>query len=187
MSQVRLLLASVVVADGPRVLPEGETPKDWRLGPLKDLNGYFPFDPAEDKAEWTKRAERVRRQMKVALGLWPEPTRTRLVLQERERELARPGFNPWLTMLTCIFLHGGWMHFLGNMWFLFIFGDNVEDRVGHLGYALFYFKGVAPPEYTMIDIYKGIMPFVVLQIIGLTLMIAFPGIITWLPSVFFSG
>ncbi len=52
--------------------------------------------------------------------------------------------NPWITLLTCIFLHGGWMHFLGNMWFLYIFGDNVEDRIGHVGYLLFYlFCGVA--------------------------------------------
>ncbi len=63
---------------------------------------------------------------------------------ERPRELAPAPFSPWLTLLTCIFLHGGWMHFLGNMWFLFIFGDNVEDRIGHLGYLLFYlFSGVA--------------------------------------------
>ncbi|TWU02805.1 rhomboid family intramembrane serine protease [Stieleria varia] len=45
---------------------------------------------------------------------------------------------PWLTVLTCIFLHGGWMHFLGNMWFLYVFGDNVEDRLGHIGFALLY-------------------------------------------------
>jgi hypothetical protein len=45
---------------------------------------------------------------------------------------------PILTLLTCILLHGGWMHFLGNMWFLHIFGDNVEDRFGHVGYLLFY-------------------------------------------------
>jgi membrane associated rhomboid family serine protease len=57
---------------------------------------------------------------------------------ERERPLEAPEFTPWLTLLTCIFLHGGWMHFLGNMWFLHIFGDNVEDRLGHLGYLLFY-------------------------------------------------
>jgi membrane associated rhomboid family serine protease len=43
-----------------------------------------------------------------------------------------------LTMLTCIFLHGGWMHFLGNMWFLWIFGDNIEDRLGHIGFLIFY-------------------------------------------------
>jgi membrane associated rhomboid family serine protease len=49
-----------------------------------------------------------------------------------------PAVAPLLTMLTCIFLHGGWMHFLGNMWFLWIFGDNVEDRFGHLGYLVFY-------------------------------------------------
>lgn len=54
------------------------------------------------------------------------------------RRAAESPFTPWLTLLTCIFLHGGWMHFLGNMWFLFIFGDNVEDRFGHLGYLLFY-------------------------------------------------
>ena len=51
---------------------------------------------------------------------------------------------PLLTMLTCIFLHGGWMHILGNMWFLWIFGDNIEDRLGHVGYLLFYVvSGVA--------------------------------------------
>jgi hypothetical protein len=43
-----------------------------------------------------------------------------------------------LTLLTCVFLHGGWLHFLGNMWFLWVFGDNVEDRLGHGGYLAFY-------------------------------------------------
>ena len=38
-----------------------------------------------------------------------------------------------------MFLHGGWAHVLGNMWFLWIFGDNVEDRLGHLRYVVFYF------------------------------------------------
>ncbi|MBX3436811.1 MAG: rhomboid family intramembrane serine protease [Planctomycetaceae bacterium] len=54
------------------------------------------------------------------------------------RPAAPSAVPPVLTMLTCIFLHGGWMHFLGNMWFLHIFGDNVEDRFGHLGYLIFY-------------------------------------------------
>jgi membrane associated rhomboid family serine protease len=40
--------------------------------------------------------------------------------------------------VTSAFLHAGWAHFLGNMIFLWIFGDNVEDRFGHAGYALFY-------------------------------------------------
>jgi membrane associated rhomboid family serine protease len=56
----------------------------------------------------------------------------------------KPPFAPIFTLLTCVFLHGGWGHFLGNMWFLHIFGDNVEDRLGHLGYLIFYLlAGVA--------------------------------------------
>jgi rhomboid family protein len=46
--------------------------------------------------------------------------------------------------LTSTFLHGGWLHLIGNMWFLWIFGDNVEDRIGHILFILFYlFCGVA--------------------------------------------
>ena len=42
---------------------------------------------------------------------------------------------------TSMFLHGGWMHLIGNMWFLWIFGDNVEDRMGHLRYVALYLAG----------------------------------------------
>ena len=44
----------------------------------------------------------------------------------------------WLTVLTSMFLHGGVMHVLGNCWFLWIFGNNIEDRLGHFRYLLFY-------------------------------------------------
>lgn len=44
----------------------------------------------------------------------------------------------WMDVLTSIFLHGGWMHLIGNMWFLWIYGDNVEDILGHAKYLLFY-------------------------------------------------
>lgn len=44
----------------------------------------------------------------------------------------------WVTILTSMFLHGGWVHILANMWTLIIFGDNVEDRMGHAGYLVFY-------------------------------------------------
>jgi rhomboid family protein len=43
-----------------------------------------------------------------------------------------------IPMFTSMFLHEGWRHVLGNMWFLFIFGDNVEDYLGHFSYLLFY-------------------------------------------------
>ena len=50
----------------------------------------------------------------------------------------------WLPVLTSMFLHGGWLHFLGNMLYLWIFGDNVEDRLGHGRFVLFYlFCGMA--------------------------------------------
>lgn len=77
------------------------------------------------------------------------------------------GFDPlWFAMLICVNLQTSFL-------------------TPPFGYALFYFKGVAPPEYSMGDIYRGIIPFVIIQIIGLALMILFPQIITWLPSVFF--
>src|SRR2546421_6676226 len=69
------------------------------------------------------------------------------------RELAMPGdqLNQFLqiygvvpayfsapTLITSMFLHGSWSHVLGNMWYLWIFGDNVEDRVGHGRFIVFY-------------------------------------------------
>jgi len=76
-------------------------------------------------------------------------------------------FNPlWFAMLICVNLQTSFL-------------------TPPFGYALFYFKGVAPPEYTMSDIYRGIIPFVIIQVIGLALMISFPEIITWLPDLFF--
>jgi membrane associated rhomboid family serine protease len=50
----------------------------------------------------------------------------------------------WVTIVSSMFLHGGWLHILSNMWVLFIFGDNVEERMGGLSYLLFYLlSGVA--------------------------------------------
>jgi membrane associated rhomboid family serine protease len=50
-----------------------------------------------------------------------------------------PGPNPiWLTLLTSMFMHGGWLHIGGNMLFLFIFGDNIEKAYGHIKYLVFY-------------------------------------------------
>jgi tripartite ATP-independent transporter DctM subunit len=53
------------------------------------------------------------------------------------------------------------------------------------GYSLFYFKGVAPPEYTMGDVYKGILPFVAIQVFGLALLAIFPQLVSYLPDLFF--
>jgi membrane associated rhomboid family serine protease len=48
------------------------------------------------------------------------------------------GLEQILPFFTSMFLHGGFLHILGNMWFLYIFGDNIEDTIGHIRYFLFY-------------------------------------------------
>ncbi len=67
-----------IAAEIPRALPPGELPKDVRLGPLTELDGYFPFTPPATREAWAQRSEQVRMQLRVALGLWPEPTKTPL-------------------------------------------------------------------------------------------------------------
>jgi len=47
-------------------------------------------------------------------------------------------FQQYLPFLSSMFLHGGFLHILMNMWFLYIFGDNIEDRLGHIRYLVFY-------------------------------------------------
>ncbi len=77
-------------------------------------------------------------------------------------------FNPlWFAMLMCVNLQTSFL-------------------TPPFGYALFYFKGVAPEGIEIGHIYRGIIPFVGLQLIGLALLIIFPDIITWLPSVLFN-
>lgn len=53
--------------------------------------------------------------------------------------LANP--TTWLPLFTHMWLHAGWFHIISNMWVLFIFGDNVEDRIGSLRYLVFYLVG----------------------------------------------
>lgn len=78
-------------------------------------------------------------------------------------------FNPlWFSLLLCVNLQTSFL-------------------TPPFGYALFYFKGVAPEGYTMGHIYRGILPFVMLQIVGLIILGVFPGLVTWLPSIFFGA
>ncbi|MBW3613112.1 MAG: rhomboid family intramembrane serine protease [Chloroflexi bacterium] len=63
-----------------------------------------------------------------------------ITVQGETREIPQePGPSPiWLTLFTSMFMHGGWLHLGGNMLFLWIFGDNVEHRIGHGLYLVFY-------------------------------------------------
>ena len=54
------------------------------------------------------------------------------------RAACEVGGPAWGTVFTSMFLHGGWFHLILNMWFLWVFGNNVEDAMGHGGYLLFY-------------------------------------------------
>ena len=78
-------------------------------------------------------------------------------------------FNPlWFAMLLCVNLQTSFL-------------------TPPFGYALFYFKGVAPPEYTMGHIYRGILPFVGLQLLAIGIITMFPSLVTWLPELFFGA
>ncbi len=74
-----------------------------------------------------------------------------------------------------------------SLWFAMLVAINLQTSflTPPFGFALFYLKGVAPPEVTTGHLYRGIIPFVGLQLIGLTLVIIFPNLVTWLPSVLF--
>jgi membrane associated rhomboid family serine protease len=48
------------------------------------------------------------------------------------------GLPAWVTVLTSMFMHGGWMHLVGNVWFLWVFGNNIEDSTGHGRFLVFY-------------------------------------------------
>lgn len=79
--------------------------------------------------------ERFFYQAAVVPALFTGPDRSLGVFDVVYSNL-HPGLD--LRVLFSMFLHGGWTHFLGNMLYLWIFGDNVEDRMGHLRYLVFY-------------------------------------------------
>jgi TRAP-type mannitol/chloroaromatic compound transport system permease large subunit len=55
------------------------------------------------------------------------------------------------------------------------------------GFALFYLRGVAPPEVTTAQIYRGVIPFVVIQLLAMLILAAFPALVTWLPQKLYSS
>jgi len=84
-------------------------------------------------------------------------------------------------VLAPIMLHLG----VDPLWLAVLIAVNLQTSflTPPFGFSLFYLKGVAPPEVQTIDIYKGIIPFVIIQIIGLLIICLVPEAITWLPRV----
>ncbi|MEC7774676.1 MAG: acetylxylan esterase, partial [Planctomycetota bacterium] len=79
-------------AKAPRVFPEGQRPDDARLKPLKDLNGFFPFEVPKSLEAWEKRAAELRLRILVATGLYPLPPKTPLNAVIHGK-FERPGFT----------------------------------------------------------------------------------------------
>ena len=71
------------------------------------------------------------------------------------------------------------------IWFVILVAVTLQTSflTPPVGFSLFYLKGVCPEGVRLTDIYKGIVPFVILQLIGLALVFAVPALATWLPSV----
>ena len=74
--------------------------------------------------------------------------------------LTDPGRQPW-NVVTSMFLHGSWMHLLGNMWFFWIFGNNIEDSMGHIRFAVFYLlSGLAAALFQVMLNPSSLIPMV---------------------------
>ncbi len=71
------------------------------------------------------------------------------------------------------------------IWFVILIAVTLQTSFlsPPVGFALFYLKGVCPPEVSLTDIYKGVVPFIILQLVGLALIALFPALALWLPSV----
>jgi TRAP-type mannitol/chloroaromatic compound transport system permease large subunit len=71
------------------------------------------------------------------------------------------------------------------IWFLLLIAVTLQTSflTPPVGFALFYLKGVAPPEVKLSDIYKGVIPFIILQLIGMLIVGFYPQLVTWLPAI----
>src|SRR5436853_5812797 len=83
-------------------------------------------------------------------GLHTVPPGTAVPLGEGLRCVLTADAN-WWTVVTSMFMHGGWLHLIGNMWFLWVFGNNIEDSMGHTRFVVFYLlSGVAAAATQML-------------------------------------
>lgn len=110
------------------------------------------------------------------------------------RLLTGDWFQAGITLLTSMFLHGGWFHLISNMWTLYIFGDNVEDRMGPGRYLAFYLlSGVTAALIQALTDPASPVPLVgasgaISGVLG-AYFLFYPtaGVLTWVPLFFFYG
>jgi membrane associated rhomboid family serine protease len=122
-----------------------------------------------------------------------------------EFALSPQGVPEWVTLFSSQFLHGGFLHIISNMWFLWIFGNNVEDKLGHFKFLLFYLtcgalaalvqwfftSGSAVPSLGASGAIAGVMGAYILRFPGVSILTLVPlGIILApirIPAIFFLG
>ena len=143
--------------------------------PLKDLNptrrpayltmilialnvGVFifvqrPFSPAEDQIVFVYEYAAIPCEITTAEPLSIDEITTNECVNDDRGERPFPDKRVWLAVLFSMFLHGGWLHLAGNMLFLWIFGNNIEDRLGAAKYLVFYLLGgfVAGVAHVAVD------------------------------------
>ena len=67
----------------------------------------------------------------------------------------------WYTVITSMFMHGGWLHLIGNLWFMWIFGNNVEDSMGHFRFIIFYLLcGIAAAVLQIVSNTESAIPMI---------------------------
>jgi TRAP-type mannitol/chloroaromatic compound transport system permease large subunit len=126
------------------------------------------------------------------------------VVQELLRDTGWPAWAMIALMLACVFVLGAFLDWTGivllsfpiflpivqelgidPLWFIISMAVVLQTSflTPPFGYAIFYLKGVSPPEVRTADIIFGVLPYLVLIVLAVLLMAAFPGLVTWLPSV----
>ena len=129
-----------------------------------------------------------------------------VVVEEFLRELPGGQFAAMLLVMVIMFFLGFFLDFIeiifvvvpivgpvlislgyDPLWLGVMIGVNLQTSflTPPFGFALFYLRGVAPPEVRTSEIYRGVLPFIGIQLIGLALFWAFPEIVTWLPGLIF--
>jgi membrane associated rhomboid family serine protease len=132
------------------VFPVGDDNSDRRSFPfvtialiIANVFVFVVLQGMGSNEDFTMAYVQVPREILTGQDIEVEPSLKTVHTPQGDVQVTDPGLRktpipPWMTLLTAIFMHGSIMHLLGNMWFLWIFGDNIEDDMGHVKYLFFY-------------------------------------------------
>lgn len=132
---VALIAANVLVFLFQATLSNDDGEKFvWKYGfvPAKLVQGTDHF--REKLPEHAPEAPAVDRFGRKHVDIFGQ----QIMIRQKLPVEAASAVSPWVCLITCMFLHGGWMHLLGNMLYLWIFGNNIEDRLGRVLFLVFY-------------------------------------------------